>query len=188
MRLPLEVTFRDMSPSEAVEARIREKAAKLERFSDHIMSCRVVVEIPHKHHHKGNLYRVRVLVTVPNGELVADRSKPEHHESEDVYVAARDAFKAIQRQLEDYTRVRRGAVKTHEEPPHGRILALFPAENYGRITTPDGREIYFHRNSVLNQEFDRLQTGMPVRYVEEMGEDGPQASAVSVVGSEHIAA
>jgi ribosomal subunit interface protein len=188
MRLPLEVTFRDMPPSEALETRIREKAAKLDRFSDQIMGCRVVVELPHKHHHKGNLYRVRVLISVPSGELVADRSKQDHHESEDVYVALRDAFRAIQRQLEDYARVRRGEVKCHDETPRGRILVLFPAEDYGRISTMDGREIYFHRHALVNQDFDKLEVGTPVRYVETTGDEGPQASAVTVLGAEHAAA
>ena len=134
MQLPLQVTFRDMAPSPAVEARVREKAQKLDRFSDHIMSCRVVIEIPHKHHHKGNLYRVRVLITVPEGELVADRSKPDHHESEDVYVAIRDAFKAVQRQLEDRVRVRRGKVKTHEAPPQGLIELIPRQDRHSRWT------------------------------------------------------
>jgi len=188
MQLPLEVTFRDMPPSQALEAKIREKAAKLDRFSDDIMGCRVVVELPHKHHHKGNLYRVRVLVTVPNGELVADRSKQDHHESQDVYVALRDAFKAIQRQVEDYARVRRGQVKSHEEAPRGHVLAVFPAEHYGRISTADGRDIYFHRHALLNQDFDKLEVGMTVRYVETLGDEGPQASAVTVLGTEPAAA
>ena len=184
MQLPLQVTFRDMPPSAAVEARIREKATKLDRFSDHIMSCRVVVELPHKHHHKGNLYRVRVLVTVPEGELVADRTKPDHHESEDVYVAVRDAFNAVKRQLEDRVRVRRGRVKTHEAPPQGQIDMLAPSEGYGRIGTLDGRDIYFHRNALVNGDFDNLQIGMPVFFVEEAGDEGPQATAVTIISAQ----
>ena len=184
MQLPLQVTFRDMPPSAAVEARIREKASKLDRFSDHIMSCRVVVELPHKHHHKGNLYRVRVLVTVPEGELVADRTKPHHHENEDVYVAVRDAFNAVKRQLEDRVRVRRGEVKTHEAPPQGQIEMLATAEGYGRIGTLDGRDIDFHRNALVNGDFEKLEVGMPVFFIEEAGDEGPQATAVTIISAQ----
>ncbi len=108
MKIPLQVTFRDMSPSEAVETRIREKAEKLERFYDRIISCRVVVETPQRHKHNGKLHRVNIDLSVPGTELVAN-----HAEDEDVYVAVRDAFDAITRQLEEYARKQRGEVKSH---------------------------------------------------------------------------
>jgi len=74
MEIPLKITFRDMPLSKAVEATIREKAAKLESFYDRIMSCRVMVEAPHRHHHKGKAYQVRIDITVPGGELVINRA------------------------------------------------------------------------------------------------------------------
>jgi ribosomal subunit interface protein len=114
MQVPLEVRFHNMDHSAAVEAAIRERTAKLERFADDIVSCHVAVEAPHKHHHHGNLYRVTVDVRLPGGEVVASRSPPEHHAHEDVYVAVRDAFKAAQRRVEDYVRVRRGKTKKHQ--------------------------------------------------------------------------
>jgi ribosomal subunit interface protein len=187
MQLPLQITFRDMEPSEAVEANIRERSERLERFYDHIMSCRVMVESPHGHHHKGRLFNVRIDVTVPDGELVVNHGHHhKDHSHEDVYVAIRDAFAALRRQLEDYVQKRRGKTKTHEPPGHGRILALAADEDYGRIETPDNRVIYFHRNSVLNSGFDKLDVGSEVRFVEEMGEGGPQASTVTLVGKHHV--
>jgi ribosomal subunit interface protein len=186
MRLPLEVTFRNMDPSPAIEARIREKASKLDAFCEDIMGCRVVVEAPHRHRNKGNLYHVRVDVTVPEGELVASRDPAEHQAHEDVYVAIRDAFNATRRQLQDYQRRRRGQLKQHEAPPHGRIAQLYPADDYGRIETPDGRLVYFHRNSVVEGDFDKLTVGAEVRFVEEQGDSGPQASTVRVVGKHHV--
>jgi ribosomal subunit interface protein len=117
MKLPVQITFRDMSPSEALEANVREKAQKLDRFYDRIMGCRVVVEAHHKHHHKGNLYHVRIDLTVPGQELVVSREPVEDHSHEDVYVAVRDAFDAARRQLEDYARRRRHQVKRHEGAP-----------------------------------------------------------------------
>lgn len=118
MQLPLQITFRNVEPSEAIEARIRKEAKRLERFYDRIMGCRVVVELPHKHHHKGNLYHVRIDLTVPGGELVVNREPAQHQAYRDLYVAIRDAFDAVQRQLEDYVRRQRGDVKTHEVPSH----------------------------------------------------------------------
>jgi ribosomal subunit interface protein len=184
MKLPLQIVFRNMQPSDAVEAKIRERAQDLDRFYEHVMSCRVVVELHHKHHHHGNLYHVRVDLKVPDGEIVASRDPARHHAYEDVYVAIRDAFDAVRRRLEDYVRRRRGVVKHHEPPPHGRIAELYP--EYGKIETPDGRLVYFHRNSILDGDFDKLDIGTEVRFVEEPGELGPQASTVHIVGKHHI--
>jgi ribosomal subunit interface protein len=186
MQLPLQITFRNLDRSEAIEARVRERAESLEKFFDHITSCRVVVEAHHKHHRHGNHYHVRVDVTVPNGEVVASREPDEHHAYTDVYVAIRDAFDAVRRQLEDYGRRERRQVKAHEVPPHGRIVELYPDEDYGRIETPDGRLVYFHRNSVVDADFDKLRIGAQVRFDETMGDRGPQASTVHVVGKHHV--
>ena len=185
MEIPLQSHFHNMDPSPAVEADVRERALKLERFSDRIISCRVTVEAPHKHHRQGKVFHVVVDIRIPGGELVASRDSGEDHAHEDVYVAIRDAFKAARRQLEDRVRVRRGKVKLHEVPPHGRIVALHPESDYGRIETPEGREVYFHRNSVVNSDFDRLELGLEVRFNEEAGEEGPQATAVQLIGKHH---
>jgi ribosomal subunit interface protein len=117
MKLPVQITFRDMSPSEALEANVREKAQNLNRFYDGIMGCRVVVEARHKHHHKGNLYHLRIELTVPGQEVVVSREPVEDHSHEDVYVAIRDAFDAARRQLEDYARRHRHQVKKHAQAP-----------------------------------------------------------------------
>jgi cold shock CspA family protein/ribosome-associated translation inhibitor RaiA len=175
-----------MDRSEAIESAARANAMKLERFAEHIVSCRVTVEAPHKHHRQGKLFHVVVDVRLPGGELVVSRDPDQHHAHEDVHVALRDAFKAVRRQVQDYVRVQRGKLKTHEVPPYGRIVALHPDEDYGRIATPDGREIYFHRNSVVNADFDRLKVGLEVRISEEAGDRGPQASTVYVIGKHHL--
>lgn len=187
MEIPLQVHFRNVDRSDAVEANVREHAERLERYCDNIISCRVTVEAPHKHHNKGNVYRVSVDVRTPGGESVANRRTDKHHAHEDVYVAVRDAFDAARRQLQDRQRKRRGKVKHHEVPPHGRVTELFPAEDYGRITDSAGREIYFHRNSLVNGDFEDLTVGTEVRYVEESGEKGPQASSVRLIGKHHVA-
>lgn len=186
MQQPLQITFRDMPHSDFVEADIREHAEKLDQFYDSIMSCRVMVEAPHGHHHQGKLYHVRIDLTVPGKELVANRAPSEHHAHEDVYVAIRDAFDAARRQLQDFKRRQEGHVKTHEVPAHGRVTELIPEEDYGRIQTPDGRDIYFHRNSLVHGNYDELELGNEVRFVEEAGEEGPQASSVYLEGKHHV--
>lgn len=188
MQRPLQIVFHGIEHSDAIEARIRKKVSELERFYDHITSCRVTVEAPHKHQHKGNLYSVRVDIHVPDKEIVITREPQAHQAHEDVYVAMRDAFDAAVRQLEDYARKRRGSTKRHEVPDHGRVSQLFPDEGYGFVEMPDGLDVYFHENSVVDQGFSALDIGDEVRLVvaEGEGEKGPQASTVIPVGKHHI--
>ncbi|MDA1098373.1 MAG: HPF/RaiA family ribosome-associated protein [Proteobacteria bacterium] len=109
----IEILFRNMDHSGAVEADIRKKIASLERFSDHIVDCRVVVDAPHKHHHKGGLYDVHINISMPGPDIVINRTGSRDHAHEDVYVAIRDAFAAAVRKLEDHVRKARGDIKTH---------------------------------------------------------------------------
>jgi ribosomal subunit interface protein len=104
MEVPLQITFRDIEPSEAVEARIREKVAKLEQYYDRITSCRVVISAPHRHRHKGKLYEVTVDLVLPGEELVVAHEGKSDHAHEDIYVAIRDSFEAARRQLKKYVR------------------------------------------------------------------------------------
>ncbi|MGE3376575.1 MAG: VTT domain-containing protein [Vicinamibacteria bacterium] len=113
MQLPVQVTYRGMDSSAALDAAVREKAAKLEQFHPRIMSCRVVVEEIARHQAKGKPFEVRIDLKVPGGEIAVTRE----HDS-DVYVALRDAFDAARRKLEDFAREQRGDVK-HHEPPRG---------------------------------------------------------------------
>ena len=176
MRIPLQVTFRNMPHSDAIEAKINEKSVKLDRFYDRIMSCRVVVGETQRRRHQGNIYDVRIDITVPGKELAIN-----HQENEDAYVAVRDAFDAAARLLEEHGRQQRGVVKAHAEPPVGRIVKIFPESDYGFIKTPDDREIYFHRNSVLDKiDFGQLKFGTEVTFIEEQGNEGPQAARVAL--------
>ena len=173
MQRPLKITSRDFPLSEAVEAEIREKCAALESYYERLSGCEVTVHAPAlKHHHKGGPFLVGIRLTVPGKELSVD-----HQEKEELSQAIREAFDAARRQLEDYAREQRGSVKAHETML-GRITRLEREPGYGFLETPDGREIYFHCNSVLDRAFDRLEVGAEVRFAEEEGEQGPQASTV----------
>jgi ribosome-associated translation inhibitor RaiA len=119
MELPLQLQFRNLEPSPAIEAAVRKYVNKLQNFNGDIISCRVAIESPHKHQYKGKLYRVVVDVRVPGKEIVVSRAPDDQQAHEDVYVAIRDAFDAARRQIQDYVRVRRGRVKAHEPPSEG---------------------------------------------------------------------
>lgn len=183
MTVPLQITFKGMESSPALEARIREKAARLARFANHVLRCHVTVEAPHRHHRQGRLFRARVEVFVPRGDIVVTRESPQDHSHEDPYVAVRDAFDAAIRQIESHVRKLRGEVKRHEPPLlNGRVARFVAGADYGFIETSDGQEVYFHRNSVLGGGFDRLRVGDEVRLAMAEGEKGPQASTVHPAG------
>jgi ribosomal subunit interface protein len=176
MDLPLQITARDVELTDAIRAEITERAGKLDKFHDRITRCRVVVECPKRHQNDGKLYTLKIVMKVPGAELAVKREL-----NKDLYVAIRDAFDAARRKLEDHSREQQGLVKHHEETPHGRISVLFAEKGYGFLTTPDDHEVYFHRNSVLNKDFEKLRVGMEVRFAEERGDKGPQASTVTVL-------
>ena len=181
MILPLQITFRHTEPSAALEARIRELAARLDRFSAHIMRCHVILEPSPHHKRQGALYDFRIDITLPDEEIAIRHAHPADHAHEDPYVALRDAFLAARRKLEDYERKHRGDVKHRTEIAHGRICELDLERGCGRIETADGRLIYFHRNSLIGGRFEDLATGMEVRFSEEAGDLGPQASSLHVI-------
>lgn len=181
MQIPLQITFHQLEPSPALEADVRKWVDELEKFFDRIVSCRVLIEAPHRHRHQGRLYRVRIEIGVPGDRIVVRRSPDEHAAHFDAYVAVRDAFREARRQLEDYVRRLRGDVKSHVGPLHGRVIHIEPNLGYGRIATEDGRDLYFHRNSVIGG-IEHLHIGAEVRFHEEAGAEGPQASTVEPVG------
>ncbi len=188
MQVPVQIDFQNMDRTDAVEARLRERVDKLEQFYDRITACRVKVVAPHRHHRQGKLYEVRVDLDVPGSHILVSHTGPKNHAHEDVYVAIRDAFDAAQRQLEDHSRKIRQKVKHHDVPGHGTVLRLFPYEGYGFVELSDGQEVYFHRNSVIDDGFDQLEVGNEVRVeiVEGESAEGPQATTVRLIGKHHL--
>lgn len=185
MRLSPQISFRNIEVSDVIKERIYEEIARLDRFHDRITSCRVMVEVPHPHGQSGDLYHVRVDVTVPGAELVAKRNPPQRRANENLSAAITEAFDAMARQLQEREQRRRRHAKRRSRAPHGRVSKMFHKEGYGFIETADGREIYFHENSVLNGSFRKLCVGTEVRFAEEQGDEGPQASTVKPVGKHH---
>lgn len=172
--LPLEITLRDIEITEAIDAKIRKKAEKLQHIYDRITYCRVAVEATQKNQHQGKLFQVNIEVDVPGKVLVVNNNS---HANEDLYVAIRDSFKAIKRQLEDHAQKIRGDKKNHHQQLSGKIVRLFP--DYGFIETADGNEYYFHETNVKT-DFEELNIGINVRFVEATAGDGLQAQHVVV--------
>lgn len=199
MQITPTVTFRGIPLSAALEADIRSRIAKLERYYSSIMGCRVLVELVQRHHESGNHYHVRIDITVPGEEIVVAHEANLHAHAQDAdalkltkraepdperkhaYVAVREAFDIARRRLQDYGRRQRGDVKSLSRQPHGRVSELFPVDEYGYIVADDGHEVYFQKTSVIGGGFDRLHVGSPVAFVEEPGEKGPQASTVKLL-------
>ena len=187
MESPVEVVYQGMSAVPGLEARIHKEVDKLERYHGRITACRVVIQTPHRHKRKGKQFEVRIHLTLPGARDVAvGHGATKNRAHEDPYVALREAFDAARRQLKDDVRRQRGNVKTHEVSPHGHVAKLFPEQDYGFIESSDGREVYFHRNAVVDDKFDTLEAGSEVRFVEAMGDKGPQASTVYAVGKHHV--
>jgi len=183
MQVPLEIAFKDIANTTEIEDLIRSQAAKLERICGYITSCRVIVERRQEHQRVGNPYRVRIDLTIPPGHELVVRREPTQGDMHDpLEVVIKRAFNSASRRLQKLVQLQQGEVKAHPEQQATAIVhSLFPAKGYGFIRTVDTQEdIYFHRNSVLHNAFDRLKVGMGVRYAAEVGEKGLQAVSVQV--------
>jgi ribosomal subunit interface protein len=182
MQKALQLTWNHVRPSEAIADHVRDHVARLERHFARITGCAVTFEARSRHHRQsGSQYRVRIVLTVPGARLVVGRDPDEGDAHADLYAAVNVAFDEARRQLQDHAERADRRVKAHAAPPIARVDRLFPQDGYGFLRTPDGREVYFHERSVLNGGFRRLQVGAVVRFAEELGEEGPQASTVTAV-------
>jgi ribosomal subunit interface protein len=177
MQIPLQISLHGIAHSNALYEAIREKAEKLERYYDHIMSCRVVLELAGRHKRQGKQFSARIDLKVPGGELAVTK---EH--DEDVQVALRDAFDAARRRLEDYARGQRGDVKRHPPEYTGRVARIDAEQGIGFIATEDGREYYFSRDNVVSPPFEHLAVGTFVHFIEEVAGEGLQAKRVAAHG------
>lgn len=175
MKQPMELRFLGMEPSAAVEAAARDKVAKLDQFCRDLMACRVTIELLHKHKHQGRPFAVRVDVTLPGRELSVDRVQ-----HEDVYVALRDAFDDMKRQLEDVVRRVRRQEKAHPSLLHGQVVRFDDADRCGFIRAADGNEYWFGPENVAGTPFEHIELGTEVQFIPEVAAEGRQAKRVSL--------
>ena len=186
METPVEIDFQGMAAAPDVRMSVEQHVAKLEQRYGRVTACRVVVRGPDGHHQTGR-YEVNIRLALPNGrEVNISRAPVADERYTDLNFAISDSFKHARRRLQDHVRKLQGKVKQHEGAPIGTVTNLDPSGMFGFIETNDGREIYFHRNSVLNNAFDQLKPGTRVAFAEEAGEKGPQASTVKLLGKHDL--
>jgi len=180
MQIPLRIVAHGLELGQNERDSIRAQVEKLETFFGRLLGCRVAVSVPNHWPQDGPIqYWVQISLTVPGQDILIERQA-----GENLLDAIQDAFRVAGRQLQDYAG-RLAAPSPPDgqaRPSRGRVSRLFPWEGYGFLRTPDDREVYFHRNSVLLGGFDRLEVGTEVRYAEEEGDQGPQASSLSIAG------
>ena len=188
MQTGVEIAYHGMEPDAHVEESVGQRVKRLEQFFGRIISCRVIVDAPHRHHRKGNQYAVRLEARVPGAEFSIDKKPGDMNAHHDVLVAIRDAFDAMERRLRRWKEEHSGRPVAHAEPIQGRIAEIRAVEDHGQIATTDGRLIYFHRNAVVGCAFDMLSEGDTVELVidQGVGEGGPHAITVRPVSTQRF--
>jgi cold shock CspA family protein len=186
METPLKIDFHGAERSEAIAQKTAEFVDGLERIYGRMTACHVGIEAPGHHQRKGGLYHIRVHLVLPDGREVNVGATPgEDKRHSDVLFALTDAFRRARRQLQDRVRKMQGQVKSHETVPSGTVKSFDPCTGFGFIEAADGHEVYFHKNSVVGTRV-RLHHGDRVTFVEQMGENGPQASTVRTIGKHSL--
>jgi cold shock CspA family protein/ribosome-associated translation inhibitor RaiA len=183
MQTPVEIDFQGLDAKPELRSAIDKHVAQLEERFGRVTAGRVMLKAPGGRHRTGGLYEINIHLSLPDGREVNIARTPQRDERyADLNFALNDAFKRARRQLQDRVRKLQGQVKQHDGPPIATVARLDPSGDFGFLQADDGHEIYFHRNSVLENGFSRLGVGARVTYVEEMGDKGPQASTVKPMG------
>ena len=189
MQTPVEIEYQGMEARPHIQTALANHVDDLEQRFGRVTACRVVLKAPGGHHRTGGLNEVNIRLALPDGrEVNVDRTAQADERHSDLDFAINDAFKRARRQLQDQVRELQGQVKHHENLPVATVVRLNPSGEFGFIETSDGGEISFHRNSVLDDAFPHLAVGTRVTFAEELGEKGPQASTVKVLGKHGLRA
>ena len=189
MQTAVEIDFQGMDAKPDIHAAIAKHVAQLEERYGRVTAGRVVLKAPGGHHRTGGLFEVNIRLALPEGrEVNVDRTAKADERHSDLAFAINDAFKRARRQLQDNASELQGQVKRHEGSPIGTVVRLDPSGEFGFLENSDGAEVYFHRNSVLDDAFPHLAVGTRVTFAEELGEKGPQASTVKVLGKHGLRA
>lgn len=189
MEIPLKITFHNLEPSPALEADIRDRVDKLNKMYPRLVGCRVAVEARHKQHRRGNVYECHIELHVPTGEIVVSnqpRRVKQNYANPDAYVSVREAFTIAERKLTQFKERLGGEVKRHPPLFQGEVAELNLEQGFGFIITHEGTRLYFHRNSLMNENFNKLEPGTTVHFIEEMGDTGPTAKKVWLGPDYHL--
>jgi cold shock CspA family protein len=186
MQTPVEIDFHGLKANERLRACVTSNISTLERRFGRITACRVVVKAPSERHRTGGACEVAIRLSLPQGRQVdiarSEKTEKADDRLADPVVAINAAFKRARRRLQDQARRMRGVVKSHDGQPVATVKRFDAATGFGFLETQDGREIYFHKNSVRDGSPGEFVPGTRVTFFEEMGNKGPQASTVKVLG------
>jgi len=187
MHTPVEIDFQGLKGNASMRATVLKHVAALEDRFGRITTCRVAIKAPSERHQTGGAYEITIRLSLPQGrEVDIRRTKSVDERHADVTIAINAAFKRARRRLQDQARRMQGEIKCHDGPPIATVGSVDDVAGFGFLQTADGRDIYFHRNSVLNNAFSQLAPGARVTFFEEMGEKGPQASTVKLLGKHSL--
>jgi ribosome-associated translation inhibitor RaiA/cold shock CspA family protein len=185
MQRPLQVTYKGLEKSEAIDGLIRGRAAALEALHPRITGCRVVVEVPHRGSENAKVpIAITVEVEVPGRALIVGKDAEERREAKQDHTAAlNNAFDAVERQLERTSDRQADEVARTTAPQTGMVVRLFPEQNHGFVELDNSPELYFTRNAVTGGSFDELAVGMLVHVTRanEEGPMGPQAKSIRLL-------
>ncbi len=186
MQTPTQVEFKNLTPTPALQVAIDQHISELEEKYGRVTAGRIIVRGPGDRHKTGGQYQVRIRLALPEGrEVNVGRTPEEDERYADLTFAVDDAFKRARRQLQDQARLMRGQTKLHEGEPVGTVVRIDPSGEFGFLEGADGQEIYFNCNSILEGRAN-IGVGSRVSYVEELGEKGPQASTVKLMGKHSL--
>ena len=188
MQAPIEIAFHNIEKAAWAEDAIRDHVARLEQMFDRLTTCRVRVDQRANNANNTIPPVVRIELSVPGHRDIVVAHEPDRlqrkFQAPDLHNAINEAFRIAERRLgqfKDQLKDRTAAGR-HEAANEmlGQIVEITPAEDFGFLLTASGGLLYFHRNSVLTGDFDRLEVGDQIHYVEEMGDTGPIATKVRV--------
>lgn len=188
MQAPIEIAFHNIEKADWAEDAIRDHVARLEQMFDRLTTCRVRVDQRANNSNNTIPPVVRIELSVPGHRDIVVAHEPDHlqrkFQAPDLHNAINEAFRIAERRLgqfKDQLKDRTAAGR-HEAANGmlGQIVEITPAQDFGFLLTASGGLLYFHRNSVLVGDFDRLEVGDQLHYVEDMGDTGPIATKVRV--------
>lgn len=182
MQSPPNITYRNLSPSTAVDDHINRRLEELEKYHPRIVGCDVVIEAPQKPKRNARDFEVRLTVRVPGPDIHITQHVGQSGAIEDINLAIHKAFDSARRKLKEQKReMSRHEVKAHPPVMHGRIVRMFEGEGYGYVLADDGHEVFFNRESLVSGDWEKLKVDGKIRFREMNGEMGLYAANISPI-------
>lgn len=182
MQIAPRISYRNLDPSPAVEMVVARRTEKLEQIFDRIIGCDVSLEAPDRRKRHGRTLRAHLVVHLPGPDLSVDRTVAQGSAQKDLMLAVNRAFSVAEKLLKQHKKVMGGLeVKHHAPVLQGEIALLERELGHGWLRANDGREVYFQKDALTGDDWNRLSVGTRIRFREMQGEKGPFAVGVTPV-------